>query len=160
MSFMQILEMLSMLVTIIGLPLAIFIFVYEQRKARINEEEEIYQMLADGYTNFLTLSLDQSDLYLQSHAATKGLTDEQRDRLLAMFAILVALFERAYLVAYDANMPERRKRRWASWEDFIREWCRREDFRAALPQLLPGEDPEFAVYIGRIAAEEAARASS
>ncbi|MEO5324090.1 hypothetical protein PV773_12275 [Mesorhizobium sp. CC13] len=157
---MQILEMLSMLVTIFGLPLAIFIFVYEQRKERINEEEEIYQMLSDGYTNFLTLSLDHSDLQLQSQQATSDLSPEQRDRLLAMFAILISLFERAYLVAYEPGMPERRRRRWASWEDFMREWCRREDFRAALPQLLPGEDPEFAAYIRRIAAEEAAGRSS
>ncbi len=160
MSFMQILEMLSMLVTIFGLPLAIFIFVYEQRKARINEEEEIYQSLSDGYTNFLTLSLDHSDLHLQSQTATGTLDAEQQDRLLAMFSILIALFERAYLVAYEPGMTERRRRRWASWEDFMREWCRREDFRAALPQLLPGEDPEFAIYIRRIAEDEAARAAA
>jgi len=157
MPFMQILEMLSMLVTIFGLPLAIFIFVFEQRKERVNEEEEIYQMLSDGYTNFLKLSLQHSDLRLQSEKATVGLNDEQRDRLLAMFAILIALFERAYLVAYEPDMPQRRQRRWASWEDFMREWCRREDFRNALPQLLPGEDPEFAVYIRKLAQEEAAR---
>ncbi|KQU75781.1 hypothetical protein ASC75_17270 [Aminobacter sp. DSM 101952] len=157
MPFMQIVELLSMLVTIFGLPLAIFIFVYEQRKERVNEEEEIYQMLSDGYTSFLTLSLQHSDLRLQSEKATLDLDDEQRDRLLAMFAILIALFERAYLVAYEPDMPERRRRRWSSWEDFMREWCRREDFRHALPQLLPGEDPEFAVYIRRLAQEEAAR---
>jgi hypothetical protein len=42
----------------------------------------------------------------------------------------------------------------------MREWCRREDFRNMLPQLLPGEDPEFAAYIVRIADEEAAKASA
>lgn len=160
MPLMQLLEMLSYVVTIFGLPLAIFFFVFEQRKERINEEEEIYQMLADGYTNFLTLSLDHADLRLQSEDATGDLDGDQRDRLLAMFSILISLFERAYLVAYEPNMPERKQRRWASWDDFMREWCRREDFRTALPKLLPGEDPEFAVYIRRIAAEEAARASS
>lgn len=160
MPIMQILEMLSYLVTIFGLPLAIFFFVFEQRKERINEEEEIYQMLADGYTNFLTLSLDHADLRLQSEEATFNLDGDQRDRLLAMFSILISLFERAYLVAYEPDMPERRQRRWASWEDFMREWCRRADFRAALPKLLPGEDPEFAVYIRRLADEEATRKSS
>lgn len=160
MPLMQILEMLSYLVTIFGLPLAIFFFVYEQRKERINEEEEIYQMLADGYTNFLTLSLDHPDLRLQSEEASTNLDGDQRDRLLAMFSILISLFERAYLVAYDPDMPERRRRRWASWEDFMREWCRREDFRLALPKLLPGEDPEFAVYIRRLADEEASARSS
>ena len=33
---MRILELLSLLVTIIGFPLAIFVFVYEQRRERDN----------------------------------------------------------------------------------------------------------------------------
>lgn len=36
----------------------------------------------------------------------------------------------------------------------MREWCRREDFRVVLPQLLRGEDPEFVAYIERLAREE------
>ena len=36
----------------------------------------------------------------------------------------------------------------------MREWCRRPDFRAMLPQLLEGEDPDFVACIGRIAREE------
>jgi len=44
---------------------------------------------------------------------------------------------------------------WQSWEDYIREWCRREDFRAALPGLLEGEDEDFARLIRGIAAQEA-----
>jgi hypothetical protein len=160
MEFKPILEILSLYVTIIGLPLAIFIFVYEQQKERANEEEEIYQLLSDGYTDFLKLTLEHPDLKLQSRTATPNLTEDQVERMLAMFAILIALFERAYLVAYDDDLPPRKLRRWASWEDFMREWCRREDFRLALPQLLPGEDPEFAVYISRIAEEEAAKTSA
>jgi hypothetical protein len=33
----------------------------------------------------------------------------------------------------------------------MREWCRREDFRKALPSLLEGEDVEFSGYILKIA---------
>ena len=36
----------------------------------------------------------------------------------------------------------------------MREWCRRPDFCSMLPQLLEGEDPDFAAHIQRIAAEE------
>lgn len=154
----HILEILSSISVIIGVPLAIFIFVYEQRKERTNEEDEIHQMLADGYPDFLKLTLEHPDLKLQSKHATLGLDEEQTERMVTLFAILVALFERAYLVAYDDNMPSRKARHWASWEDFMREWCRREDFRNVLPALLPGEDPEFAIYIARIADEEAAKA--
>ncbi len=151
-----ILEMLSYTVTIVGLPVAIVIFLYEQRKERANEEEEIYQMLSDRYTDFLKLALDNPDLKLQSREATTGLNEEQAERMLTMFGILVSLFERAYLVAYEERMSERKLRRWRSWEDFMREWCVREDFRRALPNLLPGEDPDFVRYISRLATEEAA----
>jgi hypothetical protein len=160
MDFRQILEILSLCVTIIGLPLAIFIFVYEQRKERVNEEEEIRQMLADGYTDFLKLTLDHPDLKLQSREATPGLNELQVEQMLALFAILIALFERAYLVAYEKNMTPRKLRHWRSWEDFMREWCEREDFRRALPSLLPGEDPDFTAYITRLAEAERVRAMS
>lgn len=154
MDLMTILEMLSYAVTIVGLPLAIFVFVFEQRKERENEEEEIFQRLSDGYTDFLRLALDNPDLKLQSREATKGLSEEQTERMLAMFGILISLFERAYMVGFEKKMSSRKLRRWRSWDDFMREWCRREDFRNALPQLLQGEDPEFVAYITGLAANE------
>ena len=52
-------------------------------------------------------------------------------------------------------MTPRQQRRWNTWEDYMREWCRREDFRALLPRLLIGEDAEFADVMRRLAAEEA-----
>jgi hypothetical protein len=154
MEMMQVWELLSYIVTVVGLPVAIFIFFHEKRKQRETEEEEIYQLLSDGYTDFLKLTLDNPDLKLQSSTATPNLSEDQRERMLAMFGILVALFERAYVFAYKDAMTVREARRWGSWEDFMREWCRREDFRQNLPQLLPGEDPDFTLYIRRIAEEE------
>jgi hypothetical protein len=35
----------------------------------------------------------------------------------------------------------------------MHEWCRREDFRAVLPELLQGEDEDFAAYILKVATE-------
>ena len=46
-------EILSYVVTVIGLPLAIAVFIYEQRRERQNEEEEIFQRLSDEYREFL-----------------------------------------------------------------------------------------------------------
>lgn len=42
----------------------------------------------------------------------------------------------------------------------MREWCKRADFRAALPELMNGEDPDFARTIQRIAAEEGQAAAA
>jgi hypothetical protein len=74
--------------------------------------------------------------------------------------MLISLFERAYLVAYDEDMPADKARRWNSWEDFMREWVRREQFRQRLPELLRGEDPAFSRYIRKLAEEEARESSA
>jgi hypothetical protein len=66
----------------------------------------------------------------------------------------MSLFERAYLVAFKTKMSESEARRWNSWDDYMREWCRRQDFHNALPLLLRGEDPQFQSYLRRIAEEE------
>jgi hypothetical protein len=71
-----------------------------------------------------------------------------------IFSMLVSLFERAYLLLYDEAMSPKRARRWRSWEDYMREWYRRRDFQSLLPQLLPGEDPQFAQYIRQLAERE------
>lgn len=146
-------QLLANIVTVFGLPLAIYTFVLEQRKERDNEDEEVYQLLSDAYIDFLKLVLEHSDLKLRTQQSTPNLNEEQRERMQVMFEILISLFERAYLTAYSNNMTAQQKRRWHSWDDFMREWCRRDDFRTALPTLLHGEDEDFANYIRRISDE-------
>lgn len=158
MSTLELWELASYVVTVVGLPLAIAIFVYEQRKERDNEEEEIFERLSDSYDDFLKLVLANPDLRLRSREPTPDLDDEQRDRMLTLFELLVSLFERAYLLAFDEDMNPRQARRWRAWEDYMREWCRREDFRRALPHLVQGEDPDFVAYLERLADEEVRRA--
>jgi hypothetical protein len=148
-------QLLANLVTVFGLPLAIYTFVLEQRKERENEDAEVYQLLSDAYIDFLKLILEHPDLKLRTRDATPDLTEEQRERMQVLFEILISLFERAYLTAYSDSMTPQQRRRWHSWDDFMREWCRRSDFNSALPSLLQGEDFDFAEYISRIAEEQA-----
>lgn len=144
-------ELLSYIVTVFGLPLAIFSFIMEQRKERENEDEEVYQLLTADYTDFLKLVMANPDLKLRSQSETVDLSEEQRERVQVLFEILISLFERAYLLSYDDKMTRKQERRWLSWEDFMREWCEREDFRKLLPRLLLGEDPDFSAYILKLA---------
>jgi hypothetical protein len=150
-------ELLSYVVTVVFLPFAIAVFLYEQRKERENEEEATWQQLSDAYIDFLEVVLANPDLKLRSQTSTPDLGDEQRERMWVIFDMLISLFERAYLLVYEADMGEKQRRRWHSWEDYMREWCRREDFRARLPDLLGGEDPHFSAYILRLAEEEGTR---
>jgi len=155
MSSLEYWELASYIVTVIGLPFAILVYIYDNRKERQNEEEELHQRLADEYMHFLKLVLDNADLQLLSRQRSdKALTDEDRERKKAIFGILVSIFERAYILVYEDHMPKQTRRLWLSWEDYMREWCRREDFRAALPIELEGEDEDFRKHIMRIFEEE------
>lgn len=147
-------EMASFVVTTLGLPFAIAFFAWEQRKERDNEDEDGYQMLSNAYNDFLKVVLANPDLHLRTAERLDNPTVEQKERMLVIFDMLMSLFERAYLVAYKPRMSETERRRWNSWDDYMREWCRREDFHNALPQLLRGEDAEFQNYLRRIAEEE------
>ena len=147
-------ELLSYMVTVIGLPLAIIVFIFEQRKERNNEEEEVYQLLSDNYQEFLKVALENPDLRLFASEENLALSAEQRERKFIILSMLISLFERAYLLLYENDMTENQLRRWRSWEDYMGEWCNRADFRAALPILLRGEDPAFATYIQSLAVND------
>jgi hypothetical protein len=150
-------ELMSYVVTTIGLPVAILVFLYEQRKERDNEEQEVYQLLSDNYQDFLKIVLDNPDLRLLSAEQTPELSMEQRERKMIIFRMLISLLERAYLLLYEPSMSSKQMRRWSSWEDYMLEWLRRDDFHALLPVLLEGEDPQFGAYIQALASRDAAR---
>ncbi|HUF86230.1 MAG TPA: hypothetical protein VMM59_02505 [Thermohalobaculum sp.] len=156
---MIILEALSYAVTILGFPTAILVFVYEQRRRLRAEESELHRRLSEEYDNFLRLALDNADLLLwRQSTAAANFSEEQLERRDILFRMLVSLFEKAYIILYSENMDGNAARRWLSWEDDMREWCQRPDFRALLPKLLEGEDDAFSVHIRAIAAAEETRA--
>ena len=154
MQWKDIFEFTFYMVDTFALPFAIFAYIIERRKERQADEEELYQRLSDEYLTFLKLVLDNSDLQLMHRVgAVRALTAEQLERRFAIFGILVSIFERAYILVYEPRMSKQTRRLWYSWEDYMREWCRNEDFRAALTELLEGEDPEFQEHIRQIAAD-------
>src|SRR6516162_5738089 len=107
---MNVVEFSFYLVETFALPFAILVFVFERRKERIADQEELYQRLSDEYTNFLKLVLDNADLQL---------TKEQKGRGLALFRILVTNFKRTYNLVYEEHKDKQTKRLWSSWEDYM-----------------------------------------
>lgn len=145
-------EIASYVVTVVALPFGIIVYLLEQRKERQNEDEELYQRLSDEYAEFQQLLLENADLRLISgYVKNSDMTDEQRERKTIIFDLLVSLFERAYILVYEEKMSKQTQRLWATWEDYIRFWTKRNDFRDSLPELLEGEDPEFIAYMNQIA---------
>lgn len=151
MSWLEWWEFASYLVTVIGLPFAVWVFMKQERAERENEEEEAYLLLADAYDDFLKVVLAHSDLQLRTQTALENPSPEQRERMQVIFEMLISLLERAYLVAYKDEMSASERRRWNSWDDTMREWCARDDFYFLLPHLLRGEDEGFQRYIQQVA---------
>lgn len=159
MTTMTMLEALSYVVTILGFPIGIYVFVVQQRQARQHEESELHRMLSEEYDGFLRLALENADLQLiRGGAAQRALTTEQKERQMILFRILISVFEKAYIILYSARMSADTTRMWHSWEDDMREWCARPEFRDQLETLLEGEDDQFSRHIRAIAQSEAARA--
>lgn len=148
-------EMLSNLVTALGLPFGIYVFWKQRQRENENEEIAIYESITSDYNEFLRLLTQHSDLKLWSKTSTGPLTEEQEERLMILFDLLMSLFERAWLLSWSPKMTPAEARRWAAWDNSIREWLNREDFAARLPQLMHGNDPEFSDYIRRVATEVA-----
>lgn len=149
---LQFWELASYVVTVIGLPYAIIMFAIDNYKDRQLENEELYQKLAEEYAKFANLLIQNADLQLMTgHVPDSTLTPEQNERKQIIFDMLVALFERAYILVYEEKMDKQTKRLWATWEDYILFWCRRDDFKKALPGLLVGEDAGFTKYMKQTA---------
>lgn len=144
-------ELLSYVVTVFALPFGLWTYMSDQRKERENEEAEIYQKLSDEYTDFSVLLLENADLKLGTQTYREAqFSEEQLERKRIIFEILISIFERAFILVYEENMSPRTRRLWLSWDDYMRFWCRRYDFRSILEELLQGEDPDFGQYIRNV----------
>lgn len=141
-------ELLSYVVTVVGLPFAILVFWLEQRKERKVEQEELFVKLLDEYTDFSKLLIDNADLRLISGNKT-DLTPEQEEKKLVIYDLLVSFFERAFILIYETHMNKHEERMWRTWEDYIDFWLKKNDFRKIVPELLSGEDPDFIEYMNK-----------
>lgn len=143
--FMTWMELLSYIATVVGIPLALGVFVFEEKKERQAEQEEIYEKLMEHYSRiqeklFEHPELDQHECPLQD--------PEEGRRQYILYEMLISLFERSFILLYGETDPAYR-RMWNSWEDYIAQWLTHPNFRAALPRLMKGEDPDFVAYFSK-----------
>lgn len=152
-AMLQAWEFLSYLVTVLGLPLAGFALWREMRAERANEakaleqrEDEIYVQLSQQYSALLEAALAHPELDLQE-AASADLSPEQRRRQAIFYEMLMALFERAFILLYEDAPSGQGGRRWGSWADFFAYWLKRPDFARYVEANLQGEDPAFVAFV-------------
>jgi hypothetical protein len=146
MTFLEFMEFLSYVATVVGIPLAIFMFVLQEKKERQNEQEEIYDKLMGHYTVIQEKLFEYPELDVHDRPLENS---EDARRQYILYQMVVSLFERSYILLASETSPEY-QRMWNSWVDYIREWISHPNFRAALPRLMEGEDKDFVAYMAKL----------
>ncbi|MBU0908483.1 MAG: hypothetical protein KKA54_09885 [Proteobacteria bacterium] len=144
----KIFELLSYIVTTIGLPFAIGTFIFQKRNEHKAEEENTFHQLDESYVSFLQLCLQHPDLdiFCPPIGNTYKPTEEQLRREHAVFGILISLFERAYFMFRDKS-PEFRRSQWRGWVEYMECYSYRANFEREWNKIGSQFDKEFQTFM-------------
>jgi len=138
----QILQMISSITSILGIPVGIYLYYSTKRKEQRDREYGTYNALDEKYLQYLQLCLEYWDLDvfdIPLPEQKKRPTLEQTRKEQILFLILVSILERAYLM-YKDQSTEIKKDQFSGWEEYMRAWSSRASFRRSWNQ--PGFDPQ------------------
>ena len=114
------------------IPFGILTYLRNAQKEQRDREEDAYDALDDRYLEYLNFCQTHPllDVFDVADANPAQLTLEQQKQELIAFVMLFTIFERAYLKYYDQATAIKAKQ-WSGWEKYIREFCKRGNFRKA-----------------------------
>ena len=153
----QYLEVATFVITILGVPTAIFIYVKEQRLQREEREYGTFDALDNKYIEIQQLCLEypELDIFDTPYESPVELTEPQKKQEEAILLIRISLFERAYLMYRRA--PENVKNdQWLGWDVEIKEWLDRDNFKKVWHEHGEYYDQEFYEYLNTYLASAAA----
>jgi len=150
MEYKPLLEALSHLITIIGVPIAIFVFLREQHLQREEREYGTYDALDDKYIELQTLLLDYPhlDVFDKPRQNPETLTNAELRQQDSILLIRMSIYERAYLMYQHCGLATRRDQ-WNGWEMEIKEWLQRESFLSVWEENKAYFDKDFVSYFER-----------
>ena len=142
------LEDLSYVVTLLGVPLAIFVYLREQRHLRDEREYGTYDALDQKYIEVQQLCLDHAelDVFDTAYENPPELSETQKKQEEAIFLIRISLFERAFLM-YQRAPSKIIKDQWKGWDMEIKEWLERDNFKTVWEDHGEYFDQAFVSYM-------------
>lgn len=153
-------EFLSYVTAILGVPIALVIYFKKARKERLDREYGTYNALDDKYLEFLNICLNHPDLDIY-HIKDKGqkYSKEQKKRELIIFELLISILERAYLMYRDQGSRVK-KDQWMGWNQYMKDWLNRPNFRKAWKKLGNQWDVNFQEHMSQLIQERENHSSS
>lgn len=130
-NLIQYLEIATNIITILGVPVAFYIYLKEQALQREEREYGTYDALDDKYIDLQKLCLQYPylDIFDTPFDKPNKLTAEQQKQEEAILLIRISIFERAFLM-YQREVSKARTNQWEGWEIEIKEWLQRSNFKA------------------------------
>lgn len=144
---------LSNVATFLGIPVAIFVLVRDRRLSRRAAELDTYQVLQAEYSHFLRLCLEHPDLGLYDYKpqSVSTFSPEQYTLRMIGFEIWVSMCESAFFLYHRDHHSQFYRRQWTGWEEYIRDWAERDDFRQCWREHLGYQfDSAFVNYVNGI----------
>jgi hypothetical protein len=140
----QYLEITTFIITILGFPAAIFIYVTEQKTLRAEREYGTFDTLDEKYIEIQQLCLEhpELDIFDTPYDTPRQLSEEQKKQEEAILLIRMSVFERAFLM-YQRTTSQSKKDQWAGWEVEIDEWFARNNFKSTWAEHGPYFDKSF-----------------
>ena len=144
----DILESLSYLAILLGIPIGIYQYRSAKRKEQLDREYGTYNALDEKFIEFqnLCLQFPHLDIFDIPDSTFSGPNSVKKKQELIAFTILFAIFERAYLMYRDQS-TEIKEKQWVGWNKYIGEFFERENFQSAW--LISGEtfDADYQTYM-------------
>ena len=126
----QYLEIATFIITILGVPFAIYMYLDEQKSQRAEREYGTYDALDDKYIDLqqLCLQYPKLDIFDTPFKNPNVLTEEDEKQEEAILLIRISIFERAFLM-YQREAAQAKNDQWDGWKLEILEWLDRQNFR-------------------------------
>ena len=147
------LQLAAHVVVILGLPLAILLLYREKVRERRDREYGTYNALDDKYIQFLEMCLEHPNLDVSDFPRQdqRQPTEAELRQVQILLTILVSILERAFLM-YKDQSTEIKKRQYAGWVDYMKDWCSRPIFRSQWPTLGKQFDSAFLDFMNELMA--------
>lgn len=144
----EVLETLSFLAIVLGIPAGIVQFYRTKRREQLDREYGTYNALDEKYLEFLDLCFrfPELDIFDIADSRLRRLTPLDKKRELIAFTVLISLLERAFLMYRDQS-SEVKQRQWLGWLDYMRLYAGRSNFQRAWSMAGDMFDTEFCRFM-------------
>jgi hypothetical protein len=143
-----VIDILGGIAVLLGVPAGLYQFARAVKKEQRDREYATYDAVDQRFVEFETFCFEHTRLDISGiqNAQPYELTAEEQKQELIAFSVLLSMFERAFLMYHDQS-TEIKRRQWSGWDEYIRGYCKRENFRKAWPILGTTFDSEFQAYM-------------